>query len=743
MILLLVTAVIIAAVTFAANRSTWLKSRPVMQGILFGILSIVAEILSTPAFGNSIAADLRNAPPIIAGFFFSPLAGIIAGAIGALERAFSPLWDPQSILIISPAVGTLAAGCYAAGLKKWIFEDERPALVPALIAGTFGEILHLALIFLLGMNNLPLMVEVYSSTAGPASIGIAVSIALSAIACNSWKGWRRNFLSVNTLSFIAFGLAFGVICTVSSINAKIQTDNNLQIGVRELEKRVEDQISYMLHCNAVSLADYLGTSRKYTIEEMEEYANLLDVDEINIFGREGQLLATNRREVQEHNQAIQTAGPLEPFFNLIGKKQEFVKQPFRENRSNPGHLVKYIGVPMPDGDAFLELGYTWERLEKEFKTFFFPVFSNSEIGETGCVIVVDEKGRIMLPVFRHSEGQGALITAIGMPETWNDIKYDKLFDAKLFGEWHRCVRYESVGKWGLFAAIPMAEYYGPAVITIIVSGFILFSFCITFRLIMYHLRKVRKKIDDMRAADMMLASTIQSSELRTDKPTTNGLYQIEASMEPAKEVGGDFYDYYKIADGKKRVITIADVSGKGVPAAFFMMKAKNALETFVQSNLPLDEAVTKVNQTLNRSNDAFMFVTAWIGIYSPDTGILEYVSAGHNPPLIHRADGSVEWLNSQFRQKPLAASKKSVYHTESIQLNAGDTLFLYTDGVTEAMNKTGELYGDDRLTAILQKVKGDLISSVNTDLEQFIEGAPQADDKTMLTLEVIKNELDC
>ena len=140
------------------------------------------------------------------------------------------------------------------------------------------------------------------------------------------------------------------------------------------------------------------------------------------------------------------------------------------------------------------------------------------------------------------------------------------------------------------------------------------------------------------------------------------------------------------------------------------------------------------NQRLNHNNDAYMFVTAWIGIYDPQTGVLEYVSAGHNPALIKRADGSAEWVEHP-RAMALGAFPQAKYTGKTAGLRPGDTLILYTDGVTEAMDPAGSLYGADRLMSCVSQAVPPVIPAVEADLKKYIDGAAQTDDITMITLE--------
>ncbi len=246
-------------------------------------------------------------------------------------------------------------------------------------------------------------------------------------------------------------------------------------------------------------------------------------------------------------------------------------------------------------------------------------------------------------------------------------------------------------------------------------------------------------------SELAAARAIQESALPSKFPPFPHIPQFDvyASMSPAKEVGGDFYDFFLIGscdeEGGKLGFMIADVSDKGVPAALFMMKAKALIQDSMERGLPLEEAVMHANVQLCEGNSSCSFVTAWIGVLDYGVHHVEYVNAGHNPPLILRHDlGTWEWL-TETSGPPLGLAEMP-YPSASFSCSVGDTLFLYTDGVTEAQNTDLELYGENRLEAFLQEVRepraDELVKAVGEDVARFVEGAEQSDDLTMLALRV-------
>ena len=211
-------------------------------------------------------------------------------------------------------------------------------------------------------------------------------------------------------------------------------------------------------------------------------------------------------------------------------------------------------------------------------------------------------------------------------------------------------------------------------------------------------------------------------------------------MDPAKVVGGDFYDFYMI-DEESLVFLVADVSGKSIPASLFMMRAKTMIRNYVETEISLGEVLTKANSRLCEGNDAGMFVTTWIGDLDLKTGELRYANAGHNLPLLKKKDGSFEYLKIPAGFV-LAGMDGIKYKEQSLMMEPGDVLFVYSDGVVEATNLDKELYGDDRLRECLNEHPDEtaqqLCESVLADVNKFYEGAEQFDDITELSLKFLK-----
>lgn len=240
-------------------------------------------------------------------------------------------------------------------------------------------------------------------------------------------------------------------------------------------------------------------------------------------------------------------------------------------------------------------------------------------------------------------------------------------------------------------------------------------------------------------SDLSVAREIQQGILPRSfklKVANPDALDIFASMEAAKDVGGDFYDFFPI-DDHRIGFAIADVSGKGVPAAIFMAVSHTLIKATGIRDLASNECMETVNNILCGESVGSMFVTVFYGIYDLESGQIDYTNAGHNPPYILHADGSVEMLQNDGNLV-LGVMENMKFKRSSLQLNPGDALVMYTDGVTEAENKEHAQFGESRLEAELAALKGSdskhMVETVLSKVREFAAGAPQSDDITQLVI---------
>ena len=213
-------------------------------------------------------------------------------------------------------------------------------------------------------------------------------------------------------------------------------------------------------------------------------------------------------------------------------------------------------------------------------------------------------------------------------------------------------------------------------------------------------------------------------------------FDLYASMDPAKEVGGDFYDFFMIDDDHLAIV-IADVSGKGVPAALFMMSSKIYINDHATIEGSPAEILERVNKLVFANNKAHMFVTVWLGILEISTGKLTSSSAGHEYPMINQ-NGKYEILKDKHGLA-IGAMGMSMYVNTEVQLKKGDSIFVYTDGVAEATDANNELFGTDRTVDALNAIpegasQKEVLAGVRVAVDAFVKEAPQFDDLTMVGL---------
>ncbi len=239
-------------------------------------------------------------------------------------------------------------------------------------------------------------------------------------------------------------------------------------------------------------------------------------------------------------------------------------------------------------------------------------------------------------------------------------------------------------------------------------------------------------------AELNIAAKIQLDMLPKIVPPFlhNKCYDISASMTPAKEVGGDFYDFFMV-DEDHIALVMADVSGKGIPAALFMARSKAVIRTRTQMGGTPSEILADVNSQLCEGNDADLFVTVWLGILELSTGKVIASNAGHEYPAVYRPGGGYTLYRT--KQSPAVATMEGMRFRQSeFTLNPGDNLYIYTDGVAEATNSREELYGTDRMIDALNRTEGmtaeEILCALKKSVDDFTGDAPQFDDITMLSL---------
>ncbi len=522
---------------------------------------------------------------------------------------------------------------------------------------------------------------------------------------------------------------------------------------------------------ALAKARALAEIVKSDVEILNDTARLqalckkLDVDEIHVSDERGVLIASIPENYRNYNMA-DSKQSAEFLPALKDKTFELVQKPQRNGIEKK--MFQYVGVARQDKSGIVQIGYSPVRLENATELSDVKYISEVfRIGNTGSLKITphEENGTLYGPLVPRNEHSYFALEE-GIESLCMSVFY---------------------GNYRLIGSLPKEEMYvsRDSIIQILVFGNLIL-FGVIFILISRLLQKVVIKgiysvndslsqiqegnlneqvevlttaefaalssginstVDALKRAieaeakrldaELEIGRTIQTSVLPNEFPE-NERYRLFAAMHTAKEVGGDFFDFFMI-DEDHLAVLIADVSGKGITAALYMMTAKTLLKELAQSGKSPEDVFTLANREIGKNNQAHMFLSAFLGVLDLRTGVMTCVNAGHNPPMLKHADGSWEYLRVKH-SVVLGISKKARYTNVELNLSKGDRLLLYTDGVTEAMDPELKLYGEDALESFMNTQDGtpnEVLANLRAELKSFANGATQSDDITMLLVDYL------
>ena len=455
--------------------------------------------------------------------------------------------------------------------------------------------------------------------------------------------------------------------------------------------------------------------KKKSVALLRNLANELNVDELCVIDANG-LLTHSADERDIGFDFTNIKGQAAAFKPLLRDETEITQSLMPNTRA--GDMIKYVGVWRPEG-GFVQVGCREGNLLYLARSALTGLTHNRHVsGEAGYIVITTGSGTIIShPDEKRESGQ------------WRDPG-DECY-------WQR----RDVEGFAVYVVIPKRTAIVERRVLVGTSAF-LNGMALVLAAVLVGLviaAYVRSQLSSQRAKEMKMASDIQESAIPRVFPPFPDERRVDiyANMKTAKDVGGDFYDFY-FSGPQKITFLIADVSDKGVPAALFMMRAKTIIKSIAQTGKPIADVVTESNDALCEGNGANMFVTAWVGEIDLMSGRITYVNAGHNPPIVMRADGTASYL----RTRPglvLGAMPGIKYRSQEIDFAPGDTIYLYTDGITEQPDDNGELLGEERLLAAISKMGAGrdlakLLQSVLAHVSAHAAGADQADDCTQLVI---------
>ena len=792
---ILLNCILVLAV-YLVDKYTPTKKLPYMTkqvliGLLFGCVSAFASSYGVQWLGTTV--NVRDAAPLSAGLVFGAPAGIISGLIGGLYRWFSVYWGGGMYTRVACSLATILAGIMAAGLRKLMFDNKKPTWGYGICIAVVCEVIHMILIFLTNMGDSSYAFEFVKGATMPMILGNSAAVGLAIIIVSLLsherftrkKGSERIANTFQRWLLACIVIAYLVTSTFTFILqngiVNIETQKVFTAAIGDIEADVKGKSDLQLLTIARKVKNAYESNHEVSLYSLAEHYG---VKEINVVDAQGMIINSTEKDLI-NNYDMNSKPQSKEFVDVLKKESSFVQE--YSPRGKEGSMWrKYAAVKLYNG-GFIQVGYDAEQFHEMLNAFVVDVTKNRHVGTGGFVVVCDENLNLVV----DSAFAGRHISTVGIvpPEemengqTATALYYTDIINSKTNISTKYMYVFKFVEGYCIIAAMPEEEatfmrdasiYTSLFMQVLIFAALFVFIYILIKRVIINNLKKINDTLgritegdlnvtvdvrsneefsslsDDINSTvatlkryiaeaaaridkELEYAKQIQLSALPTNFPDGDD-YSIYAQMIAAKEVGGDFYDFYKLNDTTVAFLA-ADVSGKGIPAAMFMMTAKTIIKDLAEGGMAVNDIFTKANEKLCENNEADMFVTAWMGILDLQTGNLKYANAGHNPPLLKRADGKFEYLRSRAGFV-LAGMDGFRYRVNELELKPGDRLFLYTDGVPEATNTESALYGEDRLLDYMNKNAAvqatELLPALKADIDEFVGEAPQFDDITML-----------
>ena len=769
-------------------------SKQVLIGLLFGGVSAFASSYGVEWLGAVV--NVRDAAPLSAGLIFGAPAGIISGVIGGLYRWFSVYWGGGTYTQLACSIATILAGFMAAGLRKLMFDNKKPTWGYGVCIAVACEVIHMILIFITNMDNSSQAFEFVKGATIPMVIGnaVAVGCAILIVSLLSHERFRLKKGSEQisstfqrwllTCIVIAYLVTSSFTFILQNGMVKIETQEIFTTAIND----VEADINGKSNAHLLGIAEAVKTEyEKNPDASLNEIVEKHGIVEINVVNSDG--IIQKSTEPDSINYDMNKKEQSKEFVDAMKAQDSFVQK--YGPRGKDGLVWrKYAAINLAGG-GFIQVGYDAEQFHKILNEYVIDFTKNRHVGTSGFVAICDET----LTIVTDRNGQsGAPLSTIGIISPPDEMKDGKtataLYYTDIDDERYMYV-FKFVEGYCIIAAMPEAEaafmrdaslYTSIFMQVIIFATLFVFIYILIKRVIINNLQKINDTLGRITKGDLNVTVDVRSSRefsslsddinstvstlkryiaeaaARIDKeleyakqiqlsalPTNfpeNEEYNIYAQMIAAKEVGGDFYDFYKLSDTTVALL-VADVSGKGIPAAMFMMTAKTIIKDLAESGMSVNDIFTKANEKLCENNESGMFVTAWMGILDLSTGKMQFANAGHNPPLLKRSNGDFEYLKTRAGFV-LAGMEGVRYRASELTISPGDRLFLYTDGVPEATNAENKLYGEDRLLAFMNQnartEATEFLPALKSNIDEFVGEAPQFDDITMLMFDYIPKQ---
>lgn len=768
----------------------------------FGLSSILGTILGAKLPSGSIV-NIRDASPIICGLIFSGPAGIIAGVLSGIYRFVSVYWTgffaSGVYTQIACSVATALSGVITALIKKFLFDNKRGTWFYGFFIAVLVEDFHMVLAVLTHLNDISVL---YDTVLKPCALFMILAnafITLIAMVVYSVLSKEKlfvfekkrkintkvQFVLINSLivGYLCISLfTFGSIRSVVRNNTEKEATQSINEVINDVDEAVDKVLKEKLESVRTKINDIGDKSNKTNVEnELALMLTVEEISEINIVNDAGFISYStdiySDPNFKDGHSFEMSSGEQSAAFNVLltGNVEDTYIQEFRAITAESSLKYKYAGQGLGISDpnfCYVQVGLNEEKYHSLLQIEIDDCAHYRHIKKNGYVVVADSNGNVVSTTIDND------LTKIDISKI-NAKKYGDFYVFSEYAEGYYIVAFSQIEESDLpvkigFTSVSLAEIFVflvlYAVLYIIVKRNVVDKIDLVqvdlekisngdlnveinerstyeFDSLSDNINKTVKTLKDniereanRNKEELSFAKSIQYSVLPAVFPM-NDKFEIFASMNAAKTVGGDFYDFYYV-DHEHVLIEIADVSGKGIPAAMFMMRAKTLLKSLIESGMDLATAFTEANKRLCEGNETQTFITAWAGIVDLSTGHVEFVNAGHNPPLICK-DGKFEYLNGKSGFV-LAGLEGFNYQKQSVDLAPGDMIYLYTDGVTEANDKNSNLYGEERLIGELssnaKRSAKRVCEEVKENLNKFVQDAEQSDDITMLAFKLYNCE---
>ncbi len=662
--------------------------RQIIIGILFGLCACFSTLFGTDMGGSVINA--RDASPLCAGLLFGGPSGLIAGFVGAVHRL---LWRApfgtagwfSAMFAVDAAggfsrwacvIGTMGAGVFGAYMRKFVLDNKRPkAFYGAFIALT-TETFHLLLVFVFRLNFLSRVFALIQTVSIPMLAANILTTFVSVLIIQLLDNKKNT--KVKGKKTIAEKFQGWLLISVI-LSFCVTSLGMLGVQYKLCVKQNEALLTQ-------NLADNVARIERHGVDEAIEFKHFWHV------GTEGGVLLIDENSIVQYSDI---EGVLGEKVDLSASESRHLYKTaenfFSAEIPLGGQITPIYGMyaTVDNGDLLVTFIPSEEASLYQNVTFVLTIFFEILVFSGLFVHVFYIVNRLVVKNMDQVNASLAEITGGNLAARVN-VRATEEFD----------ILSDDINE--------------------------------TVEALERSISEAAARIDE----ELEFAKNVQHSALPSIFPPfpSRTDFDIYATMDAAKEVGGDFYDFYFVGRDKLAFL-IADVSGKGIAAAMFMMKAKTIIKDLAENELDVDAILTEANERLCTGNDAQLFVTVWMGIIDLETGIISFTSAGHNPPVVCRNDGSIDFYRCK-NAFVLGGMEGIKYRKYELQLNKGDKIFLYTDGVTEATDADSQLYGEARLLTTLRGLTDvdtqTVCDRVRDDINMFVGDAPQFDDITML-----------